>query len=91
MLCIAAHAYNVGKRNSEYKSVLESLFSKNINLYGTPPKIIVWLGDLNYRIQGIETHSARNLIKKDLHGVNTSTDLSNKSCQLSDQRSTNVY
>ncbi|KAM5564791.1 type IV inositol polyphosphate 5-phosphatase 11 [Rosa sericea] len=71
---LSAHAHNVGKRNSEYKSVSESLFSKNLNPYASPPKIIVWLGDLNYRIQGIETHSVRKLINKDLHGLLTSND-----------------
>lgn len=71
MRCVAAHARNVGKRNSEFKSISESFFSKALkDPYASPPKIIVWLGDLNYRIQGIENHSVRNMINKDLHGVN---------------------
>lgn len=65
----AAHARNVEERNSQCRHISHSLFSKYRNPYSRPAQVTVWLGDLNYRIQGIETHPVRNLIQKNLHRV----------------------
>lgn len=67
---ILAHAHKVEERNWELRHISHSLFSKMWNTYARPVQITVWLGDLNYRIQGIDNHPARNLIRKDLHSVN---------------------
>ncbi|XP_011031220.1 PREDICTED: type I inositol 1,4,5-trisphosphate 5-phosphatase 11 isoform X3 [Populus euphratica] len=63
----AAHARNVEERNSQCRHISHNLFSKHMNPYSRPAQVTVWLGDLNYRIQGIETHPVRNLIQKNLH------------------------
>jgi hypothetical protein len=65
----AAHASKVEERNWQCKHISHSLFSKNWNPYAKPAHITVWLGDLNYRIQGIDTNPVRNLIQKNLHSV----------------------
>lgn len=65
----AAHARNVEERNSQWRHISHSLFSKIWNPYARPPNVTVWLGDLNYRLHGIDTNPARNLIEKDLHKV----------------------
>jgi len=65
----AAHARNVEERNSQCRHISHNLFSKYRNPYSQPAQVTVWLGDLNYRIQGIETHPVRNLIQKNLHRV----------------------
>ncbi|KAF7829708.1 type IV inositol polyphosphate 5-phosphatase 11 [Senna tora] len=64
---LSAHARNVEERNSQCRHISHSLFSKNWNPYARPSHITVWLGDLNYRLQGIDTYPARNLIHNDLH------------------------
>ncbi|GMN35414.1 hypothetical protein TIFTF001_005279 [Ficus carica] len=64
---LSAHANNVEERNSQCRHISHSLFSKNWNPYARPTQITVWLGDLNYRVQGIANHPARNLIHKGLH------------------------
>ncbi|XP_054796230.1 type IV inositol polyphosphate 5-phosphatase 11 isoform X2 [Prosopis cineraria] len=66
---LSAHAGRVEDRNSECRHISHSLFSKNWNPYARPAHVTVWLGDLNYRLQGIDTHPARTLIQKDLHGL----------------------
>ncbi|XP_048332088.1 type IV inositol polyphosphate 5-phosphatase 11 isoform X2 [Ziziphus jujuba] len=71
---LSAHAHKVEERNRECKHISHSLFSKNWNPYARPTQITVWLGDLNYRIQGIDNYPARNLIRKDLHSQLTSND-----------------
>lgn len=71
---LSAHARNVEERNSECRHILHSLFSKNQNPYADPAHITVWLGDLNYRIQGLNTHPVRNIIHKDLQKLLTSKD-----------------
>ncbi|KAJ4962814.1 hypothetical protein NE237_022753 [Protea cynaroides] len=71
---LSAHASNVEERNSQCRHISHSLFSKNQNPYARPSQITVWLGDLNYRIQGIDTLPVRNLIQKNLHGLLTSND-----------------
>ncbi|XP_022974909.1 type IV inositol polyphosphate 5-phosphatase 11 [Cucurbita maxima] len=63
---LSAHAHKVEERNSECKHITHSLFSKKWNPYALPAQVTVWLGDLNYRIEGISTHPARNLIRKNL-------------------------
>lgn len=65
----AAHARNVEERNSQCRHISHSLFSKTWNPYAKPAPVTVWLGDLNYRLQGINTFPARNLIVNNLHGV----------------------
>ncbi|KAL5704916.1 hypothetical protein ACHQM5_023275 [Ranunculus cassubicifolius] len=64
---LSAHAHNVEERNSQLRDISHFLFSKNQNPYARPPDITVWLGDLNYRIQGLENQPVRNLIQRDLH------------------------
>ncbi|XP_031124619.1 type IV inositol polyphosphate 5-phosphatase 11 [Ipomoea triloba] len=71
---LSAHAHNVEERNLELKKISDSLFSKNWNPYARPAKVTVWLGDLNYRLQGIKTYPARDLIHGDLHKMLTSRD-----------------
>ncbi|OVA04571.1 Inositol polyphosphate-related phosphatase [Macleaya cordata] len=71
---LSAHEGNVEERNSELHHISESLFSKNRNPYASPSQITVWLGDLNYRIQGLDTLPVRNLIHKNLHRLLTSKD-----------------
>ncbi|BBG94946.1 inositol polyphosphate 5-phosphatase 11 [Prunus dulcis] len=71
---LSAHAQNVEKRNSEFRNVSESLFSHKLNPYARPAQITVWLGDLNYRIQGIGNYPARDLIHNDLQRLLTNND-----------------
>ncbi|GMY28485.1 type IV inositol polyphosphate 5-phosphatase 11 [Fagus crenata] len=71
---LSAHAHKVDERNLECLHISHSLFSKHWNPHTKPAHVTIWLGDLNYRIQGIDTHPARNLIQKDLHGMLTSKD-----------------
>ncbi|KAM6561594.1 hypothetical protein CsatA_030833 [Cannabis sativa] len=66
---LSAHTKKVEERNWECRHISHSLFSKIWNPYERPTQITVWLGDLNYRLQGIHSHSARNLIHRDLHKV----------------------
>lgn len=65
----AAHAHHVEERNSEFRQISQSLFSKSWNPYAKPPHLTVWLGDFNYRLQGINTFPARDLIHNHLHAV----------------------
>ncbi|KAL5558108.1 hypothetical protein UlMin_034319 [Ulmus minor] len=71
---LSAHAHKVEERNWQCNHISHSLFSKNWNPYARPTQFTVWLGDLNYRLQGIHTYSARTLIRKDLHSLLTSKD-----------------
>ncbi|KAJ0086469.1 hypothetical protein Patl1_09082 [Pistacia atlantica] len=64
---LSAHARNVEERNSQCRHISHEIFSNNVNPYANRAHITVWLGDLNYRINGITTHPTRNLIQKDLH------------------------
>ncbi|KAI5393028.1 hypothetical protein KIW84_060252 [Lathyrus oleraceus] len=66
---LSAHGYNVEERNAECRHISHTLFSKIWNPYSRPSHVTIWLGDLNYRLQGIDTYPARNLIDKDLHYV----------------------
>jgi hypothetical protein len=68
-LFFAAHGRNVQERNYECRHISHSLFSKIWNPYSRPAHMTIWLGDLNYRLEGINTHPARNLIDQDLHQV----------------------
>ncbi|KAK2974091.1 hypothetical protein RJ640_020447, partial [Escallonia rubra] len=71
---LSAHAREVEQRNSQCRHISHALFSKNWNPYARPAQVSVWLGDLNYRLQGITTFPARNLIQKNLHSLLTSKD-----------------
>ncbi|KAG9148095.1 hypothetical protein Leryth_003665 [Lithospermum erythrorhizon] len=71
---LSAHARNVEKRNSQYRQIARSLFSKKLNPYSTPAQVTFWLGDLNYRLEGINTFPARDLIHKNNHQMLTSKD-----------------
>ncbi|XP_062097540.1 type IV inositol polyphosphate 5-phosphatase 11 [Humulus lupulus] len=71
---LSAHTEKVEERNWECRHISHSLFSKIWNPYERPTQITVWLGDLNYRLQGIHSHSARNLIRKDHHKLLMSKD-----------------
>ncbi|KAL2318663.1 hypothetical protein Fmac_032539 [Flemingia macrophylla] len=64
---LSAHARNVEERNSQCRHLSHSLFSKFWNPYSRPSHITIWLGDLNYRLQGIDSYPARTLIEKNLH------------------------
>ncbi|XP_068655259.1 type IV inositol polyphosphate 5-phosphatase 11 [Aristolochia californica] len=70
---LSAHARNVEERNSQFQQISHYLDKKR-NAYARPYHITVWLGDLNYRIQGIKTQAARNLIQRDQHRLLTSRD-----------------
>ncbi|KAL9172522.1 hypothetical protein ABFS82_03G053700 [Erythranthe guttata] len=71
---LSAHARNVEERNSEFRHISQYLFSKNWNPYSKQAQVTVWLGDLNYRLQGVNTFPARDLIHNDLHGLLTDKD-----------------
>ncbi|PIN15824.1 Inositol polyphosphate 5-phosphatase [Handroanthus impetiginosus] len=71
---LSAHAHNVEGRNSECRHISHSLFSESWNPYAKRAQVTVWLGDLNYRLQGINTFPARNLIHQNLHGLLTTKD-----------------
>ncbi|GLU04383.1 hypothetical protein SLE2022_215330 [Rubroshorea leprosula] len=71
---LSAHARNVEERNSQCRHISHSVFSKHRSPYSRPDQVTIWLGDLNYRLQGIKTFPARNLIKKDLHKLLTRKD-----------------
>ncbi|OIT04078.1 PREDICTED: type IV inositol polyphosphate 5-phosphatase 11 [Nicotiana attenuata] len=71
---LSAHARNVEERNNQFKHISNSLFSKNTNPYSRPAQLTVWLGDLNYRLQGINSYPARDLIHGNLHEMLTSKD-----------------
>ncbi|GJM95887.1 hypothetical protein PR202_ga12672 [Eleusine coracana subsp. coracana] len=61
---LAAHEHKVEKRNSEFQHISQSLFSKNGIPYTQSADITVWLGDLNYRLQGISSIPARKMIEE---------------------------
>ncbi|CAM0875827.1 unnamed protein product [Alopecurus aequalis] len=61
---LAAHEHKVEKRNSECQHITHSLFSKNDILYAKSADITVWLGDLNYRLEGISSMPARKMIEE---------------------------
>jgi len=65
----AAHAHKVEERNTQCKHICHSIFSVDENPCARPCHLTVWLGDLNYRIQGINNLPARSLIHKNLHSV----------------------
>lgn len=67
------------ERNSQCKHISHFFFSKFWNPYFRPSHITIWLGDLNYRLQGIDTYPARSLIKQNLHRVISSPILSSLS------------
>ncbi|KAL4278266.1 hypothetical protein GQ457_03G039080 [Hibiscus cannabinus] len=71
---VTPHAGNVEERNAQWRHISHSLFSKYWNPNASPPQITIWLGDLNYRLQGINTHPARNLIQRNLHRLLASKD-----------------
>ncbi|XP_049390972.1 type IV inositol polyphosphate 5-phosphatase 11 [Solanum stenotomum] len=71
---LSAHARNVEERNLQFKHISNSLFSKNRNPYAKSAQLTVWLGDLNYRLQGINSYPARDLIHGNLHQMLTSKD-----------------
>ncbi|KAJ3674386.1 hypothetical protein LUZ60_005002 [Juncus effusus] len=72
---LAAHEHKVEERNSECKHISHSLFSKHPNIsYTESADVTIWLGDLNYRLQGINTMPARNLIHENLQNVLTRKD-----------------
>ncbi|XP_066325139.1 type IV inositol polyphosphate 5-phosphatase 11-like [Miscanthus floridulus] len=61
---LAAHEHKVEKRNSEFQHISHSLFSKYGTPYAQSADITVWLGDLNYRLEGISSIPARKMIEK---------------------------
>ncbi|XP_062211836.1 type IV inositol polyphosphate 5-phosphatase 11 isoform X1 [Phragmites australis] len=61
---LAAHEDKVEKRNSECQHISHSLFSRNGIPYAKSANITVWLGDLNYRLQGISSMPARKMIEE---------------------------
>ncbi|KAI5656004.1 hypothetical protein M9H77_24797 [Catharanthus roseus] len=71
---LAAHARNVEERNEQFRHISNSLFSNNWNPYARPAHLTVWLGDLNYRLQGINSYPARDMIHDNLHQMLTEND-----------------
>lgn len=71
---LAAHARNVEERNDQFREISNSLFSQNWNPYARRPHLTFWLGDLNYRLQGINSFPARDMIHDDLHQMLTEND-----------------
>ncbi|KAK4490344.1 hypothetical protein RD792_001020, partial [Penstemon davidsonii] len=71
---LSAHAHKVEERNSECRHISHSLFSKHWNPYTKPAQVTVWLGDLNYRLQGVNALPARNLIHKNHLDLLTTKD-----------------
>lgn len=71
---LAAHARNVEERNDQFRDISNSLFSHNWNPYARRPHLTFWLGDLNYRLQGINSFPARDMIHDDLHQMLTEND-----------------
>ncbi|PAN46085.1 hypothetical protein PAHAL_9G162000 [Panicum hallii] len=61
---LAAHEHKVEKRNSEFQRISQSLFSKYGIPYAQSADITVWLGDLNYRLEGISSIPARKMIEE---------------------------
>lgn len=61
----AAHANKVDQRNEELRCISNSLISKDKRTHD----LIVWLGDLNYRIQDVSNRPARSLIQNHLQSV----------------------
>ncbi|KAF8082629.1 hypothetical protein N665_0817s0004 [Sinapis alba] len=66
----AAHANKVDQRNEELRRISNSLLSKDKRTHD----LIVWLGDLNYRIQDVSNRPARSLIQNHLQSVLVSKD-----------------
>ncbi|WOL19580.1 type IV inositol polyphosphate 5-phosphatase 11 [Canna indica] len=66
---LSAHERKVEERNSECRHISHSLFSKHQFQHAGPSHLTVWLGDLNYRLEGIKNMRARSLIRKDLQKV----------------------
>lgn len=71
MFTFLAHEHNVEERNSQCKHISHSLFSKDWNPSSQPAQLTVWLGDLNYRLRGVDSQPARKLIQNDLQRVRT--------------------
>ncbi|XP_052202143.1 type IV inositol polyphosphate 5-phosphatase 11 isoform X2 [Diospyros lotus] len=71
---LSAHAGKVEERNREWREISRSLFSEEWNPYSRPPHVTVWLGDLNYRLQGIAASPAATLMHHNLHQQLTSKD-----------------
>ncbi|XP_027148233.1 type IV inositol polyphosphate 5-phosphatase 11 [Coffea eugenioides] len=71
---LAAHVGNVEERNDQFRHISRSIFSKDWNPNATPAQLTVWLGDFNYRLEGINTFPARDLIHENLHELLTSKD-----------------
>jgi inositol-1,4,5-trisphosphate 5-phosphatase len=59
----------VEKRNSEFQHISHSLFSKYGTPYAQSADITVWLGDLNYRLEGISSIPARKMIEENRQSV----------------------
>ncbi|GMH13868.1 hypothetical protein Nepgr_015709 [Nepenthes gracilis] len=71
---LAAHTHKVEERNSQFRLLSQLLFSKKLNPYARPAQLVVWLGDLNYRLQGIDSYPARDMIHNYVHNLLTSKD-----------------
>ncbi|XP_020096359.1 type IV inositol polyphosphate 5-phosphatase 11 isoform X2 [Ananas comosus] len=71
---LSAHEHKVDERNSQCRHISHSLFSKDHNRYVESSHVTVWMGDLNYRLQGISTMPARGLIHKNLQNMLTNKD-----------------
>ncbi|KAJ0228956.1 Type IV inositol polyphosphate 5-phosphatase 11 [Hirschfeldia incana] len=67
---LSAHANKVDQRNDELRRISNSLLSKDKRTND----LIVWLGDLNYRIQDVSNRPARSLIQNHLQSVLVSKD-----------------
>nr|XP_018679658.1 PREDICTED: type IV inositol polyphosphate 5-phosphatase 11 isoform X5 [Musa acuminata subsp. malaccensis] len=87
---LSAHARNVEERNSQCRHISHSLFAKDGNPCRRHCHVTVWMGDLNYRLQGISTHPARSLIRT-LRYVMTMQLLTSKDQLLREAESGEVF
>ncbi|XP_064955708.1 type IV inositol polyphosphate 5-phosphatase 11-like isoform X1 [Musa acuminata AAA Group] len=87
---LSAHARNVEERNSQCRHISQSLFAKDGNPCRRHCHVTVWMGDLNYRLQGISTHPARSLIRT-LRYVMTMQLLTSKDQLLREAKSGEVF
>ncbi|XP_018679654.2 type IV inositol polyphosphate 5-phosphatase 11 isoform X1 [Musa acuminata AAA Group] len=87
---LSAHARNVEERNSQCRHISHSLFAKDGNPCRRHCHVTVWMGDLNYRLQGISTHPARSLIRT-LRYVMTMQLLTSKDQLLREAKSGEVF
>lgn len=71
---LSAHVHKVEERNLQCRHISHSLFSRDLNRFPRSCHLVVWLGDLNYRLEGIRRNFARKLIQKNHFNLLTKKD-----------------